>query len=62
MVYFGNGANDVFMGTCGSVMWIEDNKVASFFYYYDIESAIAYSPSVDLLIERVTNYRLLFKL
>jgi hypothetical protein len=49
MVYFGNGTNNV-SETCGSAMWTKDNKVASFFQYYDIKRVVAYSPSVDLLI------------
>jgi hypothetical protein len=51
IVYFGNGTNNVFPGTCGSAMWTKDNEVASFFRYYDIESTVAYSPSVDILID-----------
>ena len=51
MVYFGNGANDVFPGTCGSAMWTEDNEVASFFRFYASDNAVAYAPTVDLLID-----------
>ena len=52
MVYFGNGANDVFPGTCGNAMWTEDNEVASFFRFYVNDNAVAYAPTVDILIDK----------
>ena len=51
MVYFGNGANDMFLRTCGSAMWTKDNEVASFFQYCNNVGTMAYSPIVDLLIK-----------
>jgi hypothetical protein len=51
MVYFGNGASDVKFGSCGSAIWNDENQVGAFFRWYDPVSAVAYAPSVDVLIE-----------
>ena len=34
MIYFGNGADDIFSGTCGSAIWTSDKEVATFFQWY----------------------------
>lgn len=51
MIYFGNGASDILPGTCGSALWTDENKVVALFRWYDQVDAIAYAPSVDVLIE-----------
>jgi hypothetical protein len=50
MVYFGNGADDIFPGTCGSALWTEDKEVAAIFRWYYPKDAIAYVLAVDILI------------
>ena len=51
MIYFGNRASNIFLGTCGSAMWTKDKKVAAFFRWYSSEDAIVLAPAVDALIE-----------
>ena len=50
MLYFGDGADEIFDGTCGSALWTSDNEVAAFFHWYHTKGAIAFGPSVDVLI------------
>jgi len=50
MLYFGDGADEIFDGTCRSALWTSDNAVAGFFQWYHMKRAIAFAPSVDVLI------------
>jgi hypothetical protein len=50
MLYFSNGVDDIYPGTCGSAIWICDNEVAAFFWWYYRKGTIAYAPSMDVLI------------
>ena len=51
IMYFANGGKEILDGSCGCPIYTEDLEVVGFFRYYNAANKIAYSPSVDHLIE-----------
>ena len=51
MMYFENGVEDVFPGTCGSAVWAKDNLVVGLFQWYHSASGMAIVPSINVLVD-----------
>lgn len=51
ITYFANGGKEILDGSCGCPIYTEDLEVVGFIRYYDAANRIAFSPSVDHLID-----------